>query len=250
MEGPPRERAALFVVKYPLASLLLGGVDMGFLLRQKALKSAVTALISSGLIALAFGMAEGVAEAGEGKVVKKAPVGARASAQGTSAGGQQSVAQQGSEPRKEFRESGEYPYVFRPVGYLATVGPAPMRLGPPMPVCSERTPPRLIEPKRPSVTLQSTKPPQQPPGPTYSSGGGAYPPGGGPGAMGQGGVDFNRPPDEVMEFFQPQALTDQQRRLLLDPSFIPAPPVRVAPLMVAPQPIQAAPPSTATYNQN
>lgn len=163
----------------------------------------------------------------------------------------QRAAPQGGEARKEFRESGEYPYIFRPVGYLATVGPAPMRLGPPVPVCSERTPPRLIEPKRPSVTLQSTRPPQQPPGPTYSSGGGAYPPGGGPGASaGQGGVDFNRPPDEVMEFFQPQALTEQQRRLLLDPSFIPAPPVRVAPLMVAPQSIQTAPPSTATYNQN
>ena len=165
----------------------------------------------------------------------------------------------GAEPRKEFKESGEYPYIFRPVGYLATVGPAPMRLGPPAPMCSERTPPRLIEPKRPSVTLQSTKPPQQPPGPTYSSGGvGAlYAPGGGPanGAVnaagaGQGTVDFNRPPDEVMEFFQPQALNDQQRRLLLDPSFIPAPPVRVAPLIVPPQRIQAAPPSTATYNQN
>ena len=131
----------------------------------------------------------------------------------------------GAEPRKEFKESGEYPYIFRPVGYLATVGPAPMRLGPPAPMCSERTPPRLIEPKRPSVTLQSTKPPQQPPGPTYSSGG-------------------------VGALYAPQALNDQQRRLLLDPSFIPAPPVRVAPLIVPPQRIQAAPPSTATYNQN
>jgi len=201
-----------------------------------------------------FALSGGVAEAGDGKATKKGATGAGgASAQGARSGSTQGAAPQGSEPRKEFRESGEYPYIFRPVGYLATVGPAPMRLGPPMPVCSERTPPRLIEPKRASVTLQSTRPPQQPPGPTYSSGSGAYPPGGwsgGAGAGGQGGVDFNRPPDEVMEFFQPQALTDQQRRLLLDPSFIPAPPVRVAPLMVAPQSIQAAPPSTATYNQN
>jgi hypothetical protein len=221
----------------------------------------MTALILPSVLALFFGVAGEVAEAGGGKAVSKAPTGAQASGparvtqggqagQGAGSGGAQSAGMQGGEPRKEFRESGEYPYIFRPVGYLATVGPAPMRLGPPLPVCSERTPPRLIEPKRPSVTLQSTKPPQQPPGPTYSSGGGAYPPGGGPSGSGAGGVDFNRPPDEVMEFFQPQALTDQQRRLLLDPSFIPAPPVRVAPLMVAPQPIQAAPPSTATYNQN
>ena len=223
---------------------------MAFLLSKRAPLAAVATVVLSAL----FALSGGVAEAGDGKATKKGAAGAGgASAQGARSGSTQGAAPQGSEPRKEFRESGEYPYIFRPVGYLATVGPAPMRLGPPMPVCSERTPPRLIEPKRPSVTLQSTKPPQQPPGPTYSSGGGAYPPGGGAGAGGaggQGGVDFNRPPDEVMEFFQPQALTDQQRRLLLDPSFIPAPPVRVAPLMVAPQPIQAAPPSTATYNQN
>lgn len=229
---------------------------MASLLSRKApTMVTVAALVTS----LLFALACGVAEAGEGKGTKKSSEAGRgALAQGTGAGAvgggasgvTQRAAPQGGEARKEFRESGEYPYIFRPVGYLATVGPAPMRLGPPMPVCSERTPPRLIEPKRPSVTLQSTRPPQQPPGPTYSSGG-AYPPGGGPGASaGQGGVDFNRPPDEVMEFFQPQALTEQQRRLLLDPSFIPAPPVRVAPLMVAPQSIQTAPPSTATYNQN
>lgn len=219
---------------------------MASLLRKSARRAETVAAVFSVL----FALLGGVSEAGDGKTVKKVPSGGRVEpAKGAGTGSVPGAVPQGSEPRKEFRESGEYPYIFRPVGYLATVGPAPMRLGPPMPVCSERTPPRLIEPKRPSVTLQSTAPPRQPPGPTYSSGG-AYPPGGGAGPGGQGGVDFNRPPDEVMEFFQPQALTDQQRRLLLDPSFIPAPPVRVAPLMAAPQRIQVAPPSTATYNQN
>lgn len=36
-----------------------------------------------------------------------------------------------------------YPLTLRRVGYLATVGPAPMRFGPPSPSSNERTPPRV-----------------------------------------------------------------------------------------------------------
>lgn len=37
----------------------------------------------------------------------------------------------------------EYPLVYRPLGYLGTIGPAPMRFGPPSPAGTERTPPRV-----------------------------------------------------------------------------------------------------------
>ncbi len=36
-----------------------------------------------------------------------------------------------------------YPLTLRRVGYLATVGPVPMRFGPPSPSANERTPPRV-----------------------------------------------------------------------------------------------------------
>lgn len=39
----------------------------------------------------------------------------------------------------------EYPLVYRPLGYLGTIGPAPMRFGPPSPAGTERTPPRVAE---------------------------------------------------------------------------------------------------------
>jgi hypothetical protein len=37
----------------------------------------------------------------------------------------------------------DYPYAYRPIGYLGTVGPAPMRFSAASPVGNERTPPRV-----------------------------------------------------------------------------------------------------------
>jgi len=46
-----------------------------------------------------------------------------------------------------------YPLTLRRVGYLATVGPAPMRFGPPSPSGNERTPPRVpVSNRRPELS--------------------------------------------------------------------------------------------------
>ena len=46
-----------------------------------------------------------------------------------------------------------YPLTLRSVGYLATVGPAPMRFGPPSPSGNERTPPRVpVTNRRPELS--------------------------------------------------------------------------------------------------
>ncbi len=130
-----------------------------------------------------------------------------------------------------------YPYVYRQVGYLATVGPSPMRFGPPSPSANERTPPRVPVLTRPPELKQnadalSRKAEEQAQAEavlTYRSVFGRtvpVPAGASPGALpapsafsDQGGISTGS--NEVMEFFQQPPLDPdaqkRQNRFLFDP---------------------------------
>jgi hypothetical protein len=47
----------------------------------------------------------------------------------------------------------DYPFAYRPIGYLGTVGPAPLRFTPASPAGNERTPPRVaLSNKKPELS--------------------------------------------------------------------------------------------------
>jgi len=148
------------------------------------------------------------------------------------------------------------PFVLRKVGYLATVGPVPLRFGAPTPDCNLRTPPRVpAQNKRTELgdtaeamarteaieTYRSLHGGLVPVPPGHASGG--IPPGGPSNPfIEQGGISSGG--NEVMEFFQqPPPEPDvqkRQNRFLFDPIF-----------QAAPAPAPGNPPqSRATFRQN
>jgi hypothetical protein len=144
----------------------------------------------------------------------------------------------------------ESPLVYRQAGYLGTIGPAPMRFGPPSPGCNERTPPRVssTSKKAGGSSAEAAMTPSFPvpaaPNPVPALGGGGVSDlfGGASGESGGGSVR-----EQAMSFFTTPAPVDSEvqknrLRMLLDPipSFQPAPPPVAAPL----------PPSSATFRQN
>lgn len=159
--------------------------------------------------------------------------------------------------RKMFRQSATFPHVFEAVSYLENGGPVPLRFGAPIVDCSQRTPPALTLAKKtddkaeqkidtaavaqtaekPEVVTTEAKshvpataePNQEQPA--------AYPPPvSGPAALSPENPDFNRAPDEVLEFYKNPYNTPHSNQHLFDPIFEPAA-------------VHTAPPSKATYRQ-
>lgn len=148
-----------------------------------------------------------------------------------------------------------YPYVYRQVGYLATLGPVPMRFGNPTPSANERTPPRVpVANKRPELSRLAESMAGTEAIEAYRSVHGRMvpvPEGAVPGGQTprspfseQGGISTGS--NEVLEFFQ-QPLPDadvqkRQSRFLFDP---------VPPFSSALPPANGAQPqSRATYQKN
>ncbi len=144
--------------------------------------------------------------------------------------------------------SGDSPIVYRQMGYLGTIGPAPMRFGPATPGCNERTPPRVAANSKKSSSVSASATFAPPPMSAVSSS-----------AEGLGlGSGVATPADsrmgraeEVLSFFSETENVDaetQRRKLrfLFDPvpSFQSATP---PPLSPAPTNL---PPSSATFRQN
>lgn len=128
-------------------------------------------------------------------------------------------------PRKQFRQSTGYPFVFRPECYLATTGPAPLRFATAAPACDERSkapklPAPTPKPEPPKSDDAKSAPAQEAPAPGPAP---AYPPpANGPANRDQ--ADLTRVPDEVLEFFRDGGAHSATRHYLFDPIFMPAQP--------------------------
>jgi len=147
--------------------------------------------------------------------------------------------------RQEFKQSTTYPYVFRPICYLATSGPLALRFSVSPPECGDRRAPAL------PPAAKNTPKPEPPPAPvtpppvepkpaaiTMSSGEAApaYPPPTNAPAPKPATVDFAQFPAELVEAFKRGRDSVEARNYLFDPIFQPALP-------------QDLPTSKATYRQ-
>ncbi len=148
----------------------------------------------------------------------------------------------------------EYPLVYRPLGYLGTIGPAPMRFGPPSPAGTERTPPRVSD-SSPKPDLSKTAEAmagteaieayrsvfgKRLPVPEGSAPAGADDPNYQPESS-RGSISAGPGPNEVLQFFAAPVIVDplqqdRRRRFLFDPvptapqgRFFQQPPVIVNP---------------------
>ncbi len=148
----------------------------------------------------------------------------------------------------------EYPLVYRPLGYLGTIGPAPMRFGPPSPAGTERTPPRVSE-SSPKPDLSKTAEAmagteaieayrsvfgKRLPVPEGSAPAGEDDPNFQPGSS-RSTISAGPGPNEVLQFFAAPVIVDplqqdRRRRFLFDPvptapqgRFFQQPPVIVNP---------------------
>ncbi|MEQ1854679.1 MAG: hypothetical protein ABMA01_24185 [Chthoniobacteraceae bacterium] len=130
-------------------------------------------------------------------------------------------------PRRTFRESGTYPRIFRPEGYLATGGPIPMRieqkpaafskrLAPPLPAAAKGT----EKPVPPKPAAQEEPPDAAPENETHTVGKKDELPLPQP--------DLGRTPDAVLGFFRDKDGGNNPQRgtrlFLFDPIFQPARP--------------------------
>ena len=135
----------------------------------------------------------------------------------------------GVQPRREFRQSTAYPYVFEPVSYLATAGPKPMRFTQVEPGCSRRDAPLLpvptpspepdhaAVPAEPTAAAPATSPAPVAPEPTPIPP--AFPPP--TNAQSAGSPDLNKMPDEVMTYFKNPYNSGPRGPHLFDPIFEP-----------------------------
>lgn len=128
-------------------------------------------------------------------------------------------------PRREFHQSGKYPFVFRTDSYLASTGPVPMRFAPATPHCPDRNPPPLTgaakggekqerssaktDAETAAVTEAAAAPVPVHPAPANAPQ--PAPP----------EIDFERVPDEVLDFFKNTEGRPVRRAYLFDPIFQP-----------------------------
>ena len=116
-------------------------------------------------------------------------------------------------PRRTFRESRTYPYVFRSEGYLAASGPVPMRFEQAPPKFSKRLapplPPGAKSPEKPAP------PPVEPPAKPEKNKRDELP---------LPEPDMGKVPDEVLGFFRDKDAHPGKRIYLFDPIFQPARP--------------------------
>ena len=118
-------------------------------------------------------------------------------------------------PRRTFRESQTYPFIFRPEGYLASSGPVPMRIEQGPPPFSKR----LAPPLPPAAKGADRPVPPTPPAESKE-----------PAKAGKKEElplpepDLGRVPDEVLGFFRDKEAHPGRRMYLFDPIFQPARP--------------------------
>lgn len=134
--------------------------------------------------------------------------------------------------RKEFKQSESYPYVFRPVCYLATSGPVPLRFAVSPPECGDRRAPKLtgnaktnVKPEMPAppVIPPPSAPTAEPPSTsTSSSTPPAFPPPTNAPAPKPPAVDFSQIPTELVEAFKKGRDGSETKNYLFDPIFQPA----------------------------
>lgn len=146
-------------------------------------------------------------------------------------------------PRRHFKESRTYPYIFRSESYLATSGPVPVRFADPGPECGDRSAPALRDEAKgaaaaaavPAETLPV--PPQPLANRAASQSSSSIEPPLPEGAATNGdGPDFAQIPDAVIDFFRQTEGKPVRRNYLFDPIFQPATPA-------------ALPRSRATYRE-
>lgn len=137
--------------------------------------------------------------------------------------------------RREFKQSTTYPYVFRPVCYLATSGPVPLRFAVNPPDCGDRRAPKLTaaaksNPKPalsatpdapiPGIARESIPAPIAPPPATSTPP--AFPPPTNAPAPKPTAVDFSQFPADLVEAFKKGREAGDTRNYLFDPIFQPA----------------------------
>lgn len=139
--------------------------------------------------------------------------------------------------RKEFKQSQSYPYVFRPVCYLATSGPVPLRFAVNPPDCGDRRAPKLPPAAKntpkpevaattdlpiPGIPTEPAPAPVPAPAPPTTSTPPAYPPPTNAPAPKPSAVDFSQFPAELVEAFKKGREAGEARNYLFDPIFQPA----------------------------
>ncbi len=123
-------------------------------------------------------------------------------------------------PRRTFRESRTYPFVFRPEGYLASNGPVPMRIeqGPP-PFSKRLAPPLPAAAKATEKPALPVLPPLDEPEPAKNTGKKSR-----KDDLALPEPDLGKVPDEVLGFFREKEANTSKRLYLFDPIFQPARP--------------------------
>lgn len=178
---------------------------------------------------------------------------------------------EGAQARKEFKQSPTYPYTFVPVCYLEDGGPQPMRFGLAVVDCGRHNAPPLTPAAagtEKAVIAAALVPTPNPPlaqqgtgeavttDPTTIEAGAppplvtpplitplpAYPPGNFRPVLPDGELDFNKQPNEVMEFFKDPYNVPGNRGRYIDPVFEPA-------YNPSDNPIHTGPTSRATYRE-
>jgi len=165
--------------------------------------------------------------------------------------------------RKEFHLTINYPFIFRPAGYLQVAPPLPMRYGAPAMDMSDRNPPPLPQSakgedearkneqaRQKAATEAAAAAAQATPTPKDLNDQqrvvtAAYPvPQNAPTPVPRGSADFGKAPDEVEGYFRNQYNFVPDSHRFFDPIFEPA----VAPATDN-QAAQQGPKSSATYIQ-
>ena len=116
-------------------------------------------------------------------------------------------------PRRSFRESRTYPYIFRPEGYLAYSGPVPMRF--------EQAPPKFSKRIAPPLPPGAKSPEKPVPPPVEPA---AKPEKSRKDELPLPEPDMGKVPDEVLGFFRDKEANPGKRLYLFDPIFQPARP--------------------------
>jgi hypothetical protein len=137
-------------------------------------------------------------------------------------------------PRKHFRQSSTYPFVFRPECYLATTGPVPLRFAAAGPGCHDRKAPSLT-PAAKGVPKEEPAAPVEKSGETPAPAPASAPDLSAPAALDPAFPaptdaqppkasthDFSKVPDEVLEYFKNTEGRPLRRDYLFDPIFQPA----------------------------
>ncbi len=138
--------------------------------------------------------------------------------------------------RREFRQRSTYPFVFEPVSYLANGGPKPLRFGEPIADCAHRDAPPLPKPAEKKEEPPSTGQTAHPDASTAAtpaaenrieSKSSTAPPehapdGSAPVPLPADAPDFNKTPDEVLEYYKNPYNAPHPNRHLFDPIFEPA----------------------------